>query len=119
MRRSLRMASAVENTIQQACDTVNCLDQEMARCLIEGDEEIDREEVAIENEALRLMTLFQPMGVTMRRLCTILKVNSDLERKLAELLNQPVSWSASHIQTGRKWSEIASDVEATGETETE
>lgn len=80
MRRSLRMASVVEDTIQKACDSVNSLDQELARSLIEGDEEIDQEEVAIENETLRLMTLFQPMGLTMRRLCTILKVNGDLER---------------------------------------
>ncbi len=32
---------------------------------------------------------------------------SNIERKVKELLNQPVSWSAPHIQSGKKWSEVA------------
>ena len=80
VRRSLRMASVVEDTIQQACEVVNNIDHDLAQRLIEADEGVDAEEVAIENETLRLMILFQPMGETMRRLCTILKVNGDLER---------------------------------------
>lgn len=33
---------------------------------------------------------------------------SDIEVKVEELLNQPVSWSAPHIQRDRRWSEIVS-----------
>jgi len=80
MRQSLRMARAVEHMLAEAGTAVSGVDHELACRLIRQDEEIDREEVAIEAEALRLMTLFQPMGGDMRRLCTILKVNSDLER---------------------------------------
>jgi phosphate transport system protein len=88
-RRSLRMASAVEDMLLEACDTVTRVDKTLARRIIDRDADIDEEEVAIEAETLRLMTLFQPMGVDMRQLCTgvdmrqlctILKVNSDLER---------------------------------------
>ncbi|MBA7514495.1 hypothetical protein ES705_06525 [subsurface metagenome] len=32
---------------------------------------------------------------------------SDIEKKVKEALNQPVSWSAPHIQSGKKWSEVA------------
>ena len=32
---------------------------------------------------------------------------SNIERKVKKLLNQPVSWSAPHIQSGKKWSEVA------------
>ncbi|MFC2003275.1 respiratory nitrate reductase subunit gamma [Chloroflexota bacterium] len=32
---------------------------------------------------------------------------SEIESRVKKLLNQPVGWSASHIQTGRKWSEVA------------
>lgn len=32
---------------------------------------------------------------------------SDIEKKVKKLLNQPVSWSAPHIQSGKKWSEVA------------
>lgn len=79
-RRSLRMASAVEDVLQEACESVARRDHLLARRVVARDEEIDAEEVAVETEVIRLMTLFQPMGGDMRRLCTILKVNSDLER---------------------------------------
>ncbi len=79
-RRSLRMASAVEDMVQEACEAVAHTNHELARRIIARDTDIDAEEVAVEGEALRLMTLFQPMGADMRQLCAILKVNNDLER---------------------------------------
>jgi phosphate transport system protein len=36
--------------------------------------------VAVESEVIRLMALYQPVGPDLRLLCTILKVNNDLER---------------------------------------
>jgi len=74
------MASAVEDMLLEASDAVRRVDHALARRIIDRDEEIDQEEVAIETEVLRLMTLFQPMGTNMRQLCTVLKVNNDLER---------------------------------------
>jgi len=35
---------------------------------------------------------------------------SNIERKVQSLLNQTVTWSAPHIQTGRKWSEVATEL---------
>ena len=32
---------------------------------------------------------------------------SKIERKIKEALNQPVSWSAPHIQSGKSWGEVA------------
>ena len=32
-----------------------------------------------------------------------------IERKVKKLLERPVSWSAPHIQPGKRWKEIASD----------
>jgi phosphate transport system protein len=80
VRRSLRMAAAVEDMLLEACEATTYVDHALARRIIDRDTEIDAEEVAIEAEAVRLMTLFQPMGSDMRRLCAILKVNNDLER---------------------------------------
>lgn len=74
------MASAVEDMVQEACDAVARVDHDLARRIIARDTDIDAEEVAVEGEALRLMTLFQPMGADMRQLCAILKINNDLER---------------------------------------
>jgi len=43
---------------------------------------------------------------------------SKIERTVKELLNQPVSWSAPHIQSGKSWSEVATRLpEDTTQTE--
>ena len=41
---------------------------------------IDREEVSIEQECIRLLALYQPAAVDLRTICTFIKINSDLER---------------------------------------
>ncbi len=80
LRRSFRMAGTVEHMLAAGGRAMERADAGLARSIIEQDQAVDEEEVAIETEALRLMTLFQPMGADMRRLCTVLKVNNDLER---------------------------------------
>jgi phosphate transport system protein len=79
-RRSLRMASAVEDMFQEACEAVFQLDHTLAQRVIARDEEVDHEEVEVESETIRLMALYQPMGSDLRLLCAVLKVNNDLER---------------------------------------
>jgi phosphate transport system protein len=80
MRRSLRMASEVEDLVQEAGEAVFLTNESLARRVISRDAEVDQEEVAVESEVVRLMALYQPVGIDLRRLCTVLKVNSDLER---------------------------------------
>lgn len=79
-RRSLRMASQVEDMLEELCEVVLQLDEPLARRVVKRDEEIDAEEVAVESEVIRLLALYQPVGSDLRLLTTILKVNSDLER---------------------------------------
>lgn len=35
---------------------------------------------------------------------------SEVEKKIGKLLNQTVTWSAPHIQSGKKWAEVATEV---------
>jgi len=79
-RRSLRMASLVEDIVQEVCEAAFDADAKLARRAINRDNEVDAEEVKIEAETVRLMALYQPVGADLRLLCTILKVNNDLER---------------------------------------
>jgi len=79
-RRSLRMASLVEDIVEEACEAALDTDKKLARRVIKRDEEVDSEEVDIEAETVRLMALYQPVGGDLRLLCTVLKVNNDLER---------------------------------------
>jgi phosphate transport system protein len=79
-RRSLRMASLVEDMIQEACEAVYESGDSLAQRVISRDNDVDTEEVHVESEVIRLMALYQPVGIDLRLVCTILKVNSDLER---------------------------------------
>ena len=45
--------------------------------------------------------------------------NSSIERRLAETMNRPITWSAPHIESGGKWSEIALPADNTDETKVE
>jgi phosphate transport system protein len=79
-RRSLRMASQAEDMVEEACEAVFSADVALAQRVIARDREVDAEEVEVEKEVIRLMALYQPVGGDLRLLCTVLKVNSDLER---------------------------------------
>lgn len=79
-RRSLRMAQLVEEVVQEACEAVFQADVEKAKRVVQRDNDVDVEEVEVESEVIRLLALYQPVGSDLRLLCTVLKVNNDLER---------------------------------------
>lgn len=77
--RLLEMSSTVESLVRSAMEYA--LEGEgSAQDVMERDRVIDAEEVAIEEEAIELLALHQPMASDLRLLVTILKINSDLER---------------------------------------
>lgn len=95
-RRSLRMASQVEDMLQEACETVFQPIETLATRVVARDQEVDEEEVAIETEVIRLLALYQPVGSDLRLLLTILKVTSDLERIADCAVN--ISERARHLE---------------------
>ncbi|MGD8494826.1 MAG: phosphate signaling complex protein PhoU [Gemmatimonadales bacterium] len=77
--RLLEMSSTVESLVRSAMQYA--LEGEgSSQDVVERDRIIDAEEVAIEEEAIELLALHQPMASDLRLLVTILKINSDLER---------------------------------------
>ena len=74
------MARLVEDVVGEACVAVLEGDRELAVRVIKRDADVDSEEVHVEGEVIRLLALYQPVGSDLRMLCTILKVNNDLER---------------------------------------
>jgi len=98
-RRSLRMASQVEDVLQEACEAVFEPDEALARRVIARDDEVDAAEVEVETEVIRLLALYQPVGVDLRMLCTILKVNNDLERIADCAVN--IAQRARHLEVQR------------------
>jgi phosphate transport system protein len=79
-RRLILQGSEVEKQIAGSVEALTEGSAEKARGVIARDEVIDRGEVEIEEEAIHLLALQQPVAVDLRFLVSALKINSDLER---------------------------------------
>lgn len=79
-RRVLSLAAAVEQIVERSIRALFERDATLARTLMEADTPIDMEENVIEDECLKILALHQPVAVDLRRVATIVKINSDLER---------------------------------------
>lgn len=76
----LTQAGRVEQMIY---DSVSALCQrryELVSSVLAQDDVVDRKEVQIEEECLKLLALHQPVARDLRHITTILKLNADLER---------------------------------------
>lgn len=74
------MSMRVEQAVIDSLDAVQEGDIAAGQAVHERDSVIDREEVEIEQECIRLLALYQPAAIDLRRICTTIKVNNDLER---------------------------------------
>jgi len=81
--------------LERACEALRTRDTQLAARVVEGDDRVDRDEVRIEAEVVRLITLHHPVARDMRLLVTILKLNDDLERVADHAVN--VSWLMRRI----------------------
>lgn len=79
-REILGLSSMVEEAIDKAGRALRERRIDLADEVIRNDEEIDQREVHVEEECLKILALHQPVAVDLRRIATVLKVNSDLER---------------------------------------
>ncbi len=76
----LQMGNNVENIIHHAVDSLTRLDDKLAREIIENDDLIDDSMTKIDELALRLIALQQPMASDLRIIGTAIKIATDLER---------------------------------------
>ena len=79
-RRLILFGAEVEKQIAAAVEALTEASEIKARAVIAADEIIDRTEVEIEEEAIQLFALQQPVAVDLRLLIGALKINNDLER---------------------------------------
>jgi phosphate transport system protein len=81
LRRNLiLLGGEVERQIQRSIEALIESDERKAEEVIEADEEIDRMEMLVEDQAVQLLALQQPVAVDLRFLVAALKINNDLER---------------------------------------
>ncbi len=79
-KQTLSLSAIVEKSLWMAMRTVLEKDSVTARKVIESDSVIDKMEVEIEEECLKILALHQPVAVDLRFIVATLKMNNDLER---------------------------------------
>lgn len=76
----VRMGQRVAEMIEQATRSLAHKDTDLARKVIDADDEIDRLQIDLQMKSLQLMALQQPMARDLRVIATGLKLVTDLER---------------------------------------
>lgn len=80
MKQLIGLSAKVEESVSRAVQSLDEGDAELARKVIKEDEIIDRREIDIEEECLKIFALHQPVAIDLRYLVAVLKINNDLER---------------------------------------
>lgn len=76
----LALSAVVEESVQQAAQSLEKMDVELAEKVIGNDEQVDEMEVDLEEECLKILALYQPVAIDLRFIISVLKINNDLER---------------------------------------
>jgi phosphate transport system protein len=76
----LTMGAMVEEATNRAINALVRRDKNLAREVIAVDDAINDHENRIEDLALKMLALHQPVAADLRFIITVLKVNNDLER---------------------------------------
>lgn len=76
----LQLAAKVEESVEQAVESVAQTDLDLAGKVINEDKNIDQLEIELEEECLKILALYQPVAIDLRYVVACLKINNDLER---------------------------------------
>jgi phosphate transport system protein len=79
-QKILFVGTLVEEAIAKAISALINRDLNLANTVIDSDTEIDRMEVDVEEEVLKILALYQPVAADLRFVVAVLKINNDLER---------------------------------------
>jgi phosphate transport system protein len=83
----LKMAALVEEAISTAVQSLVKRDSNLAKKTFEGEDQINRMEIDIEDKCLKLLALRQPMAVDLRFITSAMKIITDLERMGDQAVN--------------------------------
>jgi phosphate transport system protein len=79
-RDILSMCSTVEELIFDAVDGLNRGRSELAEEVSVRDREVDRWDIRIEEECLKILALYHPVANDLRRVAVVMKIAAELER---------------------------------------
>ena len=79
-RRLMALFGVVEQMADKAVQALCENRVELAQQVIDTDDQVNQTEVEIEEDCLKILALHQPVAADLRRVTTVMKINSDLER---------------------------------------
>ena len=83
----LKMAGLVEEAISTAVQSLVKRESELAKKTFEGENQINRMEIEIEDTCLKLLALMHPMAADLRFITSAMKIITDLERMGDQAVN--------------------------------
>jgi phosphate transport system protein len=83
----LKMAALVEEAISTAVQSLVKRDSDLAKKTFEGEDQINRMEIDIEDTCLKLLALRHPMAADLRFITSAMKIITDLERMGDQAVN--------------------------------
>jgi phosphate transport system protein len=83
----LKMAALVEEAISTAVQSLVKRDSDLAKKTFEGEDQINRMEIDIEDTCLKLLALMHPMAADLRCITSAMKIITDLERMGDQAVN--------------------------------
>ncbi len=86
-KKILHLTAMVEENLLTAVKSINLRDSGLAETVVDNDYEIDKMEVEVEEECLKILALHQPVAIDLRFIISVLKINNDLERIGDEAVN--------------------------------
>ena len=108
-QRLLDMSERAEELVDLAVDALLTSDGAKAELVIAADREIDLLELEVEERAVRLLALQQPMARDLRFIISTIKISSDLERVGDHAVN--IAQSAQRLVAGRNAITPAPEIE--------
>jgi len=76
----MSMCAVVEEVVHRAVEELGRPDVEVSQEIVDRDDEIDRWDVRIEEECLKILALHQPVADNLRRVAAVMKIAWELER---------------------------------------
>ncbi len=79
-KKLLELSALVEENVMRAVLSVEKKDVSTAQSVLTKDEFVDKVEIEVEEECLKILALHQPVAVDLRFIVAAFKINNDLER---------------------------------------
>ena len=76
----LTLVATAKGAVEKSVKSVDERDAAAAQAVVDGDFEIDRAEVGLEEDCLKILALYQPVATNLRVIVSVMKINNDIER---------------------------------------